>query len=487
MAVSDRTIVIVGANIFGESILKALKDKWKIICIDIDENLINSLKEKYQNENIEFVIGDASSLLTWKKIKKNDETFFENIKYLIITVRDPDVSLETCRVVKEVLNIKAQIFVLLFYEEREADFEKYEVEILKPTDLITKILLTKIEKNYSIAINVGSGQGEIIEISILARSHLVDRKLKYLKATRWRIAAIYRDGKLIIPTGDEKIKVGDRVIIVGDPKVLQNLVELFTKGVPQFPQQFGSNIALPYSSSFEKSLEEAIYIKQNTQAHKVYIYPLEEKINLEKIKSLTENFEVKERINKPEEIFTKTKKENIGLYVYPIPKSIFPFASCKLKKVFELANKPFLISSGNFPYKNLIISLNCPDPAFVLSIGIELSRLMKIDYEVIYVTLPKELRGIHEEEALKEREEIIKDYEQIYKKKIKYTLLEGNPVRETVRYICETKGKGKNLFIIAYDKEQKISLFEPHVPFLIVKKLKCSSLVIPLGAEEFYG
>ncbi len=483
MAITERTVVIVGANIFGESILKALKDKWKIICIDIDEKLISSLEEEYKDENIQFVVGDASSLLTWKKIKKNDETSFENIKYIVITVRDPDVSLETCRVAKEVLNIPAKIFVLLFFEEKEPEFEKYQAEILKPTDLITKILLTKIEKNYSIAINIGLGQGEIIEINILARSHLVDRKLRYLKATRWRIAAIYREGKLIIPTGNEKIKVGDRVIIVGDPKVLQNLVELFTKGVPQFPQQFGSNIAVPYNRSLRKFLEEAIYIKKNTQAHKIFLYPLGEKINKDDIKLLTENFEVKENIDKPEDIFYK--KENIGLYVYPFQKSLFPFFSCKLKRIFETANKPFLVSSGGFPYKRLVISLNNPDPAFVLSIGIELSRLLKVPYEVVYVTLPKELRGIKEEEALKEREEIIKDYEQIYKKKISYILLEGNPVKETVKYVCG--GTEKTLFITSYDKGQKISFFEPHVPFLIVKKLRCSSLVIPLGTEEFYG
>ncbi len=485
MAVFDRTAVIVGANIFGESILKALKDSWNIICIDIDENLINSLKEKYSEENIIFVEGDASSLLTWKKIKKIDENIIEKINNIIITVRDPDVALETCRVTTEVLNIKANIFVLLFYPEKKSEFLKFEnVEILEPTELITKILLTKIEKNYSIAINIGLRQGEIIEINVLARSHLVDRKLKYLKATRWRIAAIYRNGKLIIPTGNEKIKIGDKVVIVGDPKVLQNLVELFTKGVPQFPQQFGANIAVPYNSLLRKTLEEAVYIKKNSQAHAIYIYPLKEKVKKEDIYLLTENFEIKSPINSLEDLLKID--DDIGLYVYPLKKSLIPFYHlCKLRKVFKLAKKPFLLSSGKIPYKKIVISLNCPDPAFVLSIGIELSRLMKIPYEVIYVTLPKELRGIEEENELKERKEIVKDYEQIYKKKIKFEILEGNPVKETVKYTC--KETENTLFVVAYDKEQKISFFEPHVPFLIVKKLTCSSLVIPLGSEEIYG
>ncbi len=477
MEKSNRTIVVVGGNIFGESIIKALKDRWNIICIDIDETIITELKEKYKDENIKFLVGDAGSLLTWKKIEEK-----ESIKYIVITVRDYEVSLETCRLVRDVLGINANIFVLLFFENKEGDFEKYNVEIIKPTDLITKIILAKIEKNYAVAINIGLRQGEIIEINVLARSHLVDRKLKYLKAKRWRIAAIYRDNKLIIPVGDEKVKIGDKVVLVGDPKVLQNLVELFTKGVPQFPQQFGSNIALPYNSQLKNVLQEAVYIKKNTHAHKVLIFPVKEKVKTEDIKALTRNFDIKDYIESFEEIFSV--EYDIGLYVYPIPKRFF-FGSCRLKKVFEEAKKPFLISSGNFPYKRIVISLNCPDPAFVLSIGIELSRLLKVDYEVIYVTLPKELRGINEENALKEREEIIKDYEQIYKKSISYSVLEGNPVKETVKYVCG--GTDKTLFITAYDKEQKISFFEPHVPFLIAKKLRCSSLVLPLGTEEIYG
>ncbi len=479
MATSKNRVVIVGANIFGESILKALREKWEIVCIDVDENLISSLREKYPD--VDFIVGDAGSLLTWKKLKEKND--YEGIKHIISTVRDADVSLELCRITKEILDIQAKLYVLLFFENREEEFEKYHVEILKPTDLITKILLTKIEKNYSVAINIGLGQGEIIEIHILARSHLVDRKLKYLKATRWKIAAIYRDGKLIVPFGDEKVKIGDKVVIVGDPKVLHNLVEILTKGVPQFPQQFGSNIAVVYNKSFFYALEEAVFLKKNTKAHKILIFPYKTQVQKSDIQMLTDNFEIEKTVKDKNEIFEST--EDIGLVVYPLKKNIFPFLGCKLRKVFQKAKKPFLIPSGNFPYKRIVISLNCPDPAFVLSIGIELSRLLKVPYQVIYVTLPEELRGFKEEEALKEREEIIKDYEQIYKTTIDFKHIEGNPVKETVKYVC---GQQKDtLFVISYDKKQKISFLEPHVQFLIVKKINCSSLVIPLETEEIYG
>ncbi len=475
-------LVIVGANIFGESLLKALIGKWKIICIDYNEELVNKLKDRYKEDDVEFVVGDTSSLLTWKKIKKIEE--IKNIKSIVITIRDADIALETCRIAREVLNFESDIFVLLFNEEKEEEFNRYNVQILKPTDLITKILLSRIEKNYSIAINVGLGQGELIEISVLARSHLVDRKLKYLRATRWRIAAIYREGKLIIPSGEEKIKVGDKIIIVGDPKVLHNLVEILTRGVPQFPQQFGTNVAVLYRENLKYGLEEAVYLKRNTKAHKVLVFPYESKVNKKELEKLTDKYEIQKSLKEEIEIFEQEK--DIGLVVFPIRRSILPFWTCKLRKVFKKAKKPFLIPSGNIPYKKIVVSLNSPDPAFILSIAIELSRLLKIPYEVIYVNLPKELRGFKEEEALKEREEVIKDYEHIYKTSIKYIYLEGNPVKETVRYICSDKEKS-TLFLTAYDKKQKISFFEPHVPFLTVKKIKTSSLLIPLQSEEVYG
>jgi Trk K+ transport system NAD-binding subunit len=471
-----RKIAVFGLGFFGSKLLEKLSKNWEVICVDISEDIIKEIEEKYtENKNISFITGDASSILTWKKLD------LQNIKYIVSTIRDTDVSLEICRIAREVFNLDSSIMVMLFDESREEEFEKFEVSIIKPAEIITNAIVSKIEKNYTIATNIGIGRGEIIEVHILARSHLVDRKLKYLRPSKWRIAAIYRDGELIIPTGEERIKVGDRVVLIGDPVVLENLVNILLKGIPQFPLQFGADFATVYHPKFKKTFEESAYFKKNTKAHKLQIYPYKGydiRKDFDYIKKTVDSFEIKSRINDYTELLNL--KENIGVAVIPFVKNPF-FSWFKLKKIFENADIPFLISRGRFPYKGLVISLNNPDPAFTLEIGIEISRLMKIPFEAVYGVMPAELRGIEEEEELKERNNIISDFEHIYKTGIRYSVLEGNPVKETLKYI---KDKPEHLLIISYDKKDSISVLNPSVPFYITKESRSSVLCIPL--EEAY-
>ncbi|MBK3332726.1 TrkA family potassium uptake protein [Persephonella atlantica] len=471
-----RKLTIFGLGFFGLKILRHLSDRWDIIGIDLDEELINELKEEFKNkENIKLISGDASSILTWKKLRS------ENIKYIISTIRDTDVSLEICRIARDVFNLDASIMVLLFEQEREKEFEKFNISIIKPAEIITNAVVSKIEKNYTIATNIGLGKGEIIEVHILARSHLVDRKLKYLKPTKWRIAAIYRDGELIIPTGDDRIKVGDRVVIIGDPKVLENLVNILLKGIPQFPLQFGSDFAVIYHPKWKKSFEEASYFKKGTKAHKLLIYPFKNydmRKDFDFIKKTADNFEIKSSINSYLDLFSM--EDSIGVVIIPFLKEGL-FSIFKLKKIFETASKPFLLSRGRFPYRGIVVSLNCPDPAFTLEMGIEISRLMKLPFEAVFSVMPAELRGVEEEEAMKERNNIISDFEHIYKKEIKYAVLEGNPVKKTAEYL---RDRNDYLLVLSYDKKEDISILNPSVPFYIARNSRISTLCFPL--EETY-
>ncbi|WP_457639184.1 NAD-binding protein [Persephonella sp.] len=473
---NKRQLVIFGIGFFGKKLIEKLPKEWKITAVDIDSSKIEQLQQQFSSrDNVQFIAGDASSILTWKKLE------LDSVKYIITTIKDSDVSLEVCRIAREVFSLDASLLVLLFNEEEEEKFGRFNASVVKPAEIITSTVISKIEKNYTVAVNIGLGKGEIIEVHIVSRSHLVDRKLKYLKPTRWRIAAIYRNGELIIPSGEEKLKVGDRVVIIGDPVVLENLVNILLKGTPQFPLQFGTNFATVYHPKYRKTFEETAYLKKNSKAHKLLIYPLgryDIRKDFEYIKENVQNFEVKTPVSSPVELFNQ--KDSIGVVSIPFKNSHL-FSWFRLKKIFTAAAKPFLLSRGNFPYKGIVVSLNCPDPAFLLEIGIEISRLMKLPFEVVYGVMPEELRSIEEQEDLKERNSIISDFEHIYKAGIKYSVLEGNPVKKTLEYMQE---RSEHLLLVSYDKNEKISPFNPSVPFYIAKNSKTSVLCFPV--EESY-
>ncbi|RMA97583.1 NAD-binding protein [Hydrogenothermus marinus] len=468
-------IIIFGLGYFSRKLIEVLYPEWPIIGIDIKEEKIKNLKEKYPEAK--FIVGDASSVLVWKSIN------FENVKHIVINIKDSDVSLEACRLAREVFNIEIPITIFLYDEEKEELFQDFKnINLFKPSQIIVNSILALIKRNYKIATNIGLGKGEIVEVEVSGKSHFTDRKLKHIKPSKWRVAAIYRNGELIIPTGDEKIQVGDKVVIIGDPKVLENVVNILKKGIPEFPLQFGSIVATVYADRFRKNIEELWYLYSNTRIKKIYLYPFKnfEISDKDKIFIYQKfgNAEIKNNISSLKKLIKIDNDLDIAFHVIPYNNLSF-FEKFSIKYIFENAKKPFFISKGEFPYKEIKVLLNSPNPAVVLDIAIDIARMLKVDINSFYVATPKALRSEEEEQKLIEINNIILDFENIHKKKLNLKILEGNPVKKSLEYL--NSSEDNNLLVMSY-KKQHISIFNPSPQYLIAKKCKCSAFIIP--AEE---
>jgi hypothetical protein len=148
----------------------------------------------------------------------------------------------------------------------------------------------------------------------------------------------------------------------------------------------------------------------------------------------------------------------------------------RLRETFKRSRKPFLLSRLTHPYEGLVISLNGPDPVQAMETGIEMARILDISYQVFYVAQPRETRGMEEEQRMKFRRQIISDFEGIYKTSIDYKVQEGNPVRETLKYL---KPLTNHLLVTVTDHHASLSIFKPNVPYLVAKNTHLSTLVIP--------
>ncbi|RUM48446.1 MAG: hypothetical protein DSY47_05380 [Hydrogenothermus sp.] len=468
---NKKSIIIFGAGYFGRELIKALYENWNLIIVDIKEEKLKSLKSVYPE--IESVVGDASSILTWKKIN------LENVFHIILTIKDTDVSLEACRILNEVFELEISTTVFLYNEEKGEKLKDCKnINIIKPASLVVNTVISLIEKNVKYATNIGLGNKEIVEVNILSRSHIVDRPLRYLRPSRWKVGAIYRNDTLILPSGKERIKVGDKVILMGEPKVLDNLVNILLKGIPQFPLQFGNHIVAPYSKKFKELTKELAYFVKDIKADKVFIFPYKSytltKEDETFLKSLfAEKLEIKSNVNSIKSLFKYPN--NIAFVAIPY-KNLSFFEKLSIKRIFEESDKPFLILNNKYPYEKVIAILNSEDPAYTLEVAVEISRMLKVDIQTIYTAMPKELRGEKENENLEMVNSIVSDFESIYKTSMNFELFEGNPVKKTLKFL---KGIENPLLIMSY-KRQKISFFNPHVQYLIMKKSGKSSLLIPI-------
>ncbi len=234
--------------------------------VDIRQNNIAKLKEKFPQAD--FIVGDSSSLVTWKNLHT------EAISQVIITLRDPDIVKETCRIIRESLRIEVMVLIISYEVYDTSILDEYNVIVIKPMQLGLDIISSMLDKNVAWPINIGNRQGEIVEVQVMKNSHLVGVKFKHIRPANWSVALIYKDGKPTIPNSNTRIKIGDRLIIVGEPQVVKGVIDTLSKGEPNFPLQFGPNIAVVCTSSNPAIIDESIYFLKNTMAKKLKLFPV---------------------------------------------------------------------------------------------------------------------------------------------------------------------------------------------------------------------
>ncbi|MBB5021139.1 NAD-binding protein [Desulfurispira natronophila] len=468
---NKRRVLMCGLGYFEQHLLSDLDDGWNPIVVELDQRKMEMLGPNYPGT--EFVHGDASSILTWKKLP------LEQIDFIIIALKDVDICLEICRLAREFFGLDCIILVLIYEDADESVFHPYQVTTVKPFNISINIILNRLQRNYSKAIDIGLKKGEIIELSVLAKSHLTDRKIRTLRPSKWSISAIYRNNEIILPTGDEVVRVGDRVVLFGDPKVLENLANTFLQGTPQFPVQYGNTVSAILDRSHGALVDETAYFYRHLRASRLSFHPVRNRLSSELTEKVRANRDINFSIGAsiPHLIQLMGKEENTGLYAIPGNRGRLSWELTG-KEIFRLARKPLYFCRGTFPYERIYISLNCREPVYALEVGMELSQLLGVPFSVIYVPLPKALRGREDAEQMQQRQELVSDFGNIYKVKMDYQSVEGNPVLKTLEVLGDAPG---GLLVTAHDISAPLSFFRPNVPYLLARKTHLSTLVVVHG------
>ncbi len=467
MSREKQRILIVGMSYFGQELLRNLYGNWDVVILDSDVERTALVKSEFSE--VEIHNGAADSVLTWKKID------FTGLKYVLSTLKETEINVEMCRILREVIGQKIPIIVLVFRKVNEKLFEPYKVTLLNPLNPAIQAVAKKMDKNLIYAVNIGLEKGELLEVAIRAKSHLVDRELKYLKPTMWHISAVYRDGMLILPDGSSSLRVGDRAVLVGDPKILENVANILLKGDPQFPLQYGAEIVVPLNVECKRNTEEAVYILNAFKAELLRFLPFKKKIYselTEKIKNEDPRFIIGQTVEMFKEIFGLSM--DTGVLV--VPSDTGWLKMLRIRESFKKCLEPFLLSRLTYPYEGIVISLNGPGPGKAIECGLEIAKLLNVSFRLVYVTLPKEMRGNEDASDLRLRRQIVSDFEGIYKRPFDFTIIEGNPVIETLKFLSPVRN---NLFLMTSNPKASLSILKPNVSYLIAKKNHLSTLIIP--------
>jgi hypothetical protein len=221
-----------------------------------------TMEETYKSgnyHNVTFVAFDPTSLFRLKQFCFDSK--FKSVFIIYGNMAEAKVIYNNLRQI----NQKVRVIVL----DTDKSFKDIEsdsyVNIIDSINLLTNRLYDYLPNVPVIAQNVGLHEGEIMEVIVPFSSSYAFRHISSIPQIKWKIAAIYRNNKLLLPTNATMIRPRDLLLIIGKPQILRNVYKRIRSENGIFPEPFGKNFYLyiDIDRDGEKALayiEESIYL-----------------------------------------------------------------------------------------------------------------------------------------------------------------------------------------------------------------------------------
>ena len=259
-----KKILIISDGDVGEHFIQ------RAIKTHINDNTysIVQLKEKeYEDVNLarfKFYRFDPTSLYKLSNLLKME---FVQVFIAMDDLTDVENTIKNLRTIK----IQLRIIVLNQWNMMNED---PNVVMVNSNQILASRLLDYLPNVPVIAQNVGIGEGEIMEVLVPFGSSFVYRHIGVIEQKNWRIVALYRNRKLIMPSRRRMIQPNDLLLLVGDPAVLRSVYRAIKRELGQFPEPFGSNLYLYIDMNVvnHKTIEE--FVRRAVFAHKKFKHNL---------------------------------------------------------------------------------------------------------------------------------------------------------------------------------------------------------------------
>ncbi len=307
-----------------------------------------------------------------------------------------------------------------------------DIEWVNNQELIAANLIDYLPNIPVLAKNIGLGSGEIMEVLVPFGSSFVYRHIGSIEQKNWKIAAIYRNRQLILPSDNRLIQPNDTLILVGEPTVLRSIYRAIKRELGQFPAPFGSRLYLYIDMKIEKKSAIMPLVRRSIFIQKKLRHPLIIKVVnpgdidvLRMIKASAEG-QVSVEIDYDTEVdegivLDDIKKYHIGLFL--VSQQAFAIKSIR-KKLFA-GNVPVLKLAGRSfsSLKESVVILS--EEGFIENISttiFDVSSQFGFNIELIDYT--------HEEEGRKA--EVIGHFNNlsaIFSKSIQVISQEDNPIQ----------------------------------------------------------
>ena len=189
-------------------------------------------------KNITLIDADPSSFSKLDRIMST--TKFSNIFIVMEDIEDAKYVLKNLALI--ITNVR--IVLVNQWDDDEIGKDQDNITIVHSDRLVAAHLYDQLPNVPLVAQNVGLGQGEIMEVHVPFGSSYAYRHIGSILQRKWKIAALYRDDKQILPSNATMIRPNDTLLILGKPIVLDGVYKTINKRMGLFPEPFGKDIYL---------------------------------------------------------------------------------------------------------------------------------------------------------------------------------------------------------------------------------------------------
>ncbi|MRJ02431.1 MAG: potassium transporter TrkA [Epsilonproteobacteria bacterium] len=199
--------------------------------------------------------------------------FTKSFKEVVIVLGN---KIDTVASYQNVRTLDKNISIVLF-DRWDLQIEDKNFIKIDANEILASRLFDYLPNVPVIAQNVGLGHGEIIEVLVPFGSGYVYRHVGTIEQKRWRIAAIYRNNKLILPSSNLMIWPNDLLLLIGEPEVLKQVFKSIKREVGQFPLPYGINSYLLVDmerntkAQIRHILRESLYLHSKLKDRKLFI------------------------------------------------------------------------------------------------------------------------------------------------------------------------------------------------------------------------
>ncbi|WP_432820887.1 NAD-binding protein [Trichloromonas sp.] len=480
-------LIIIGLGNIGMTLVRTLSRDFRLVCVDVNEKTLQAVR-KLWGESVETYQGDATSRLVLQKVG------ISPADTVAITTSSEEINLEVARVLHqhfpEVRTIGIGITQAGIQEMASLGIEVEGIFAASATGM-----RNRLEHRSKTVHGIGIGKNEILEVEVSPSSRLANKPLGWLRPKSWRFGLIYRDGNIVVPSKSVVLKPRDKVVILGEPRVLKTVAERLSSSLSDFPLDYGdTGLILVGDRETPAFFSEIAYLASTLPLRRLILAVAEgTEIPELLLQLIADKDPVTVEISRtaaPLEVVRSTLDQrscSLGLCVMS-PGLLFKrFSAARAKRqlldIFAQADCPVLLATGSHPYEK--IAVPCLDQHAshnALESAMDIAADMYSTIEALLALPSKYISTEKEGDDYSLLKKNVSDVALAYRSSIRRVELTGNPIHSFSQAL-----DGYNLQVNEISTANGGSLlhriFYPDVPWSIVRRARPSALLIPAIEE----